>query len=117
MRRAPALIAFIVAATLAAVAGPTLASSKHAHDLIVYGHVENQNHDFLDDLGLDVLITARLTITRSVKGQAPSSVLTIKYIAHSDLDENRDFRLHLRPGDDQAWLVCNDHGGRGYVCR
>jgi hypothetical protein len=78
--------------------------------------VENSNQEVLDDLGLNVEFTGRLTITHVHSGSAPSSILSIRYIGHSDLVPDHPVRLHLRRAKDGIWLVCGDRG-RGYICR
>ena len=117
VRFALTLFAFVLTATLAPVAGSARDSRIRADDLIVFGQAKGLKYQALDEYGLDGQFTAQLTITRVVHGRPPSSVLTIKYIAHTDLDEDRALRFHLRRSKDQIWLVCNDGGGRGYICR
>ena len=87
------------------------------NDLVVFGHVETLDYEPIDELAMNARITARLTITRVVSGRPPSAVLTIKYIAHSDLARDRDFRFRLQRSEDGGWVACNDEGARGYICR
>jgi hypothetical protein len=117
VRIALTLSTFVLAATLAPAAGSARDSSIRANDLVVFGKAKSLKYQALDEFGLNGQITARLTIIRVVHGRPPSPVLTIKYIAHSDLNEDRALRFHLRRSKDQIWLVCNEGGGRGYICR
>jgi len=111
-----ALGAFVMATTLSPVA-VARDSSGQADDLVVFGRVKGLNYESLDEFSIDARITARLTITRVVRGRPPSSVLTIKYIAHTDYAQDRTFRFHLRRSQEGVWLACSDGVGRGYVCR
>lgn len=108
---------FFVAMTLPPTIGFARDSSIRTEDLVVWGRVKSLDYEALDEFGFNGQITARLTITRVVRGRPPSSVLTIKYIAHTNYVEDRAFRFHLRRSKDGAWLACSDGGGRGYVCR
>lgn len=112
-----ALCSFVLATTLPPVAGVARDSSIQADDLIVFGRVKGLSYGSLDEFSMDAQITARLTITRVVRGRPSSSVLTIKYIAHTDYAQDRIFRFHLRRSREGAWLACSDDGGRGYICR
>ena len=112
-----ALCAFILTATLAPAAGAAPVSFNKATDLVVFGRVTTLSYEVLDEFGINSAIVARLTITRVVRGRPPSSVLTIKYITHSDLVADREFQFHLRRSKEGTWLVCNDGGGPGYICR
>jgi hypothetical protein len=103
--------------TLPLVASAARDSSIQADDLVVFGRVQGLNYESLDEFSMDAQITARLTITRVVRGRPPSSVLTIKYIAHTDYAQDRIFRFHLRRSQEGGWLACSDDGGRGYICR
>jgi integration host factor subunit beta len=109
------LLALALAPAAASGLDPTSNASREANDLVVYGKVENLDSDEFDDLGMNVRVTARLRITRIVRGRAPSPVLTIRYIAHSYLSEDAELRFRLRRADDGTYLVCTN-GGRGYVC-
>ena len=117
MRFGLALGAFILAATLGPAAGAAPVSFNKATDLVVFGRVTTLSYEVLDEFGINTAITARLTIKRVVRERPPSSVLTIKYIGHSALVADREFRFHLRPSKEGTWLVCNDRGGPGYICR
>lgn len=110
--------ALVLAAALTAFSGCVHHVEAPSSDLIVLGHARTLTYEPLDEFGMSVVMTARLTITRVVKGRAPSSVLTVKYIAHEDLPANQDRRFHLRRAKDGTYLVCRDpRGGRGYICR
>jgi hypothetical protein len=97
VRFALALCTFVFAATLAPAAGSARTSGIRTNDLIVVGQVRTLKYDVLDELGMNGEITAQLTITRVLRGRPPSSKLTIKYVAHSPLAEDRDVRFHLPP--------------------
>ena len=89
-----------------------------AGDLDVYGRVHGLSFECLDEFCLSSSITARLTITRVVRGRPPARELTIKYIAHGDYSADTDFRFHLRPSAAEgAWLACQNGGGQGFICR
>ena len=117
MRFVLALCTSFLAATFAPVARSAPITPNKATDLVVFGRVTTLNYEVLDDLGMSTAITAQLTITRVVRGRPPSSVLTIKYIAHSDRVPDREFRFHLRRSKQGIWLACKDSVGVGYVCR
>jgi hypothetical protein len=106
-----------LATTLPPVAGVARGSSIQADDLVVFGRVKGLNYESLDEFSMDAQITARLTITRVVRGRPPSPVLTIKYIAHTDYAKDRIFRFHLRRSQEGGWPACSDDGGLGYICR
>ena len=86
------------------------------NDLVVVGRVKTVDYAALDDFGLNGQMTARLTITRTLRGRPPSSQLTIQYIAHSYLPEDSELRFHLRSTKNGIWLVCREGKGRGYIC-
>jgi len=117
VRLALALCSFVLATTFLPVAGAARESSIQADDLVVFGRVKGLNYESLDEFSMNAQITARLTITRVVRGRPPSSVLTIKYIAHTDYAQDRTFRFHLRRSREGVWLACSDDGGRGSVCQ
>ena len=115
---------FSGACAFALAAALTISSSCAHHvavpssDLIVSGRVRTLTYDPLDEFGMSGVMTARLTITRVLKGRAPSPVLTIKYIAHTDLPADQDLRLRLRRANDGIYLVCKDERAvNGYICR
>jgi len=98
---------------------PSAASARDGWkqgDLDVYGRVTRLSYESLGDNSWDVAFTARLTITRVVRGRPPARDLTVKYIAHTDLRHDRDFRFHLRQSESGVWLRCGIDGGKGYVC-
>ena len=109
--------AFTVAAALTASSGCVHNADVPNADLVVIGHVSTLGYEPLDELGMSGVTTARLTINRVLKGRAPSPVLTIKYIAHSDLPADLEIRFHLRRSKDGIYLVCRDpRVGRGFIC-
>lgn len=98
--------------TIACAHNPDL----ETNDLVVLGRVERIAYEPLDELNIDGIFTARLTITRVIRGRPPSSVMTIRYVAHTDLVSDRDsrFRLHRSAGGD--WLACAKPDERGFHC-
>lgn len=86
------------------------------NDLVVLGRVERIAYEPLDELSTDGLFTARLTLTRVIRGRPPSSVMTIRYVAHTDLVSDRDFRFRLHRSAGGDWLVCAKPGERGFAC-
>lgn len=113
--RFSALGPFILAAAMAPVETCASVGRDQSGDLIVYGRVKDLEHEVLDEFGMNVAVTAALTITRVVSGSPPSRRLTIKYITHSGIPPGRPVRLRLRHSKDGYWLVCAA-GGRGYRC-
>ena len=107
-----------MAAALTASSGCVHHAGVPSTDLIAFGHVRTLTYEPLDELGMSGVMTARLTITRVLKGRAPSPVLTIKYIAHTDLPADQELRFHLRRAKDGIYLACRDRAGvRGYICK
>jgi hypothetical protein len=107
----------ILAATLVQVAACAHTAPTGAGDIVVAGYVEGVSDEVLDELGMNVLFTGRLRVTRVLRGTPPSSPLTIRYIAHTPYASDRVLKLRLRPWGDDAWVVCQPPGGRGYICR
>ena len=98
-------------------AAPARAGWK-AGDRDVYGRVQGLRFEGLDEFCMSSSITARLTITRVVRGRPPARELFIKYIAHGDYRADMEFRFHLRPsGAEGAWLACQNGRGQGFICR
>ena len=109
--------AFTVAAALTASSSCVHNADVRTTDLVVFGHVSTLGYEPLDEFGMSGLMTARLTISRVLKGRAPSPVLTIKYMAHTVLPADLEIRFHLRRSKDGIYLVCRDpRGGRGFIC-
>lgn len=87
-------------------------------DLVVFGQVRTLHYEPLDEFGLSGVMTARLTITRVLSGRPPSSGLTVRYIAHSDLPPDEQFRFHLRRAANGIYVVCQlGRKQRGYICK
>jgi hypothetical protein len=105
----------ILAAAMAPLASCAPVARDRTSDLVVYGLVEDVDHEVLDEWGINVAITAKLSITRVVRGTPPSRSLTIKYITHSGIPPGHAVRLRLRYSKEGYWLVCAE-GGRGYRC-
>ena len=92
-------------------------AQRTTSDLVVFGKVESQKFiETLGELGIDSVFTARFRITRVQTGNPPSRPLTIRYIAHTYLSEDREFHFRLRPTSDGTYLVCSE-GGRGFACK
>jgi integration host factor subunit beta len=109
------LLALILALVLAPAASARRDGGKTG-DLVLFGKLENLDYQALDEFGLNGRMTARLRVTRVVRGHVSSPVLMIRYIAHTNLPEDSELRFHLRRDDDDTYMVCGD-GGRGYICR
>lgn len=92
--------------------------SQPSEDLFIIGQIERNEPEVesLDDLGMNVVVTAQLRILRVDAGIAPSKQLKVRYIAHSYLAEGTKHRLHLRLSDDGVYRVCSDGAGRGFIC-
>ena len=105
------------------VAMPAESGPRHqpsgTRDLIVIGRVENLDYKPVYDPE-DVLghgwISARLHVTRALRGSAPASVLSVRYFAHSYRYGDGDVRLHLRRWDNTTYAICADRGD-GVRCR
>jgi hypothetical protein len=86
-------------------------------DVVVLGKVETLKYEALGDgLVMDGQFTARLTVTRIIRGRPPSHVLTIRYIAHTDRQVGYVGQYHLRRSKDGIWLACRKGRDRGYIC-
>jgi hypothetical protein len=86
-------------------------------DLVVSGKLEAQEYlGSLDELGMQGVIKARFRVTRVHSGRTASQLLTVRFIAHGTVSEDREFRWRLRETDDGTYIVCSD-GGRGYICK
>ena len=85
-------------------------------DLLVTGYASTRAAEALDEFGMSSDITAELRISKVLRGRAPSQVLTIRYIAHTDLPEDSELRFHLRRSSASTWLVCKEGKGLGYIC-
>lgn len=112
-----AVAALIIIA--AAVLPATVSADKFnaATDVIVFGRVETSKCAALGDgLVLDGEFTARLTIARIIRGRPPSTVLTIRYIAHTERHATHVSRYHLRRSTDGVWLACRQKRELGYIC-
>ncbi|MDG2534475.1 hypothetical protein P6144_12505 [Sphingomonas sp. HITSZ_GF] len=88
-------------------------------ELLVEGRLENLGYAPLDDpddlLGHGV-ITARLHISRVVRGHVRGSVITVRYVAHTYLQGRARAVYRLRRDESGAYLLCGPRGGTGYVC-
>jgi len=109
-------LTFTVATGFVPIAGCAHVPAYNGSDLVVFGTVETLNYEAIDELAMNGRFTARLTINRVDKGRPPSSLMTIKYIAHADFERDREFRFHLQRSHDGTWLACKDQGV-GYICR
>mgnify|MGYP005830563671 CR=1 FL=1 len=108
------LLCFLISVCAAGCA-TTQASDTHASDLVAVGLLKNRGYEALDEYGLNGRFTAELHVSRVISGSVSSRLLTVRYIAHDSLPEDRELRFHLRRSSDGAYLVCRD-GGRGYTC-
>lgn len=120
MRMKSSLAMCILAMAVAVAVAPPADAARsdwRAGDLIVVGWTSTLKYEVLDDLGMNGEITARLHITRMIRGRSPASTLTIKYVAHSPWRDHVPMRLHLSRAADGSWHVCNDGRARGFICR
>jgi hypothetical protein len=85
-------------------------------DLVVTGYASTRAFEALDEFGMSSDITAELRISKVLRGHAPSHVLTIRYIAHTDWPKGLELRFHLRRSSTATWLVCKEGNGLGYIC-
>ncbi|WP_296612318.1 hypothetical protein [Sphingomonas sp.] len=88
-------------------------------DVIVIGRIENLDYQLVydpEDLLGHGWITARLHVARVLRGHVPSSVLSVRYFAHSYRYGEGDVRLHLRRRSKGTYFICAD-GGEGVRCR
>src|SRR3712207_4554877 len=90
----------VAAGTLLQVAACAHTSPTEATDLVGIGYAETLDTQVMDALGLDVRFTARLRVTRVLRGMPPSSLLTIRYIAHTSRASDRESEFHLRRAAD-----------------
>lgn len=88
-------------------------------DLEVEGRLQNLDYAAIDDPE-DLLghgwITARLRISRVVKGRSASRLITIRYLAHTYRNESSPVRLRLRANANGTYTVCATPDGDGLVC-
>ena len=93
------------------------APSPRKSDLVVVGVIERQKFvGMTDELGMNSVIEARVRVRRIEKGHLRSSVLTVRYIAHTAYSrDNLEHRFRLLSTADGKYLVCSE-GGRGFVC-
>jgi glucose-6-phosphate dehydrogenase assembly protein OpcA len=95
------------------------ASPQPAPDLEVIGRLRNVAYESINDPD-DILghgwITARLRISRVLRGRPSARQITIRYLAHSYRSESSPVRLRLRAGTDGTYTVCAEPGGIGLVC-
>jgi integration host factor subunit beta len=88
-------------------------------DLEVVGRVRNLHYEPIhdpDDLLGHGWITARVRISRVVRGRSPSRLITVRYIAHSFRYGGRPVRLRLRADGSGTYTVCAEPGGEGLIC-
>ena len=83
---------------------------------MVIGQVETLGSEVMDEWGLNVQFTGRLKVIRVLRGTRPSSMLPIRYIAHTSRASDHESQLRLRRAEAGTWLVCRHDGGRGYNC-
>ncbi len=108
------LLSFTSAAERAAA---TDVGCPREDQLVVFGKIERQEYiDFVDDLGMNIVMEARLFITRVESGHSPTPSLTMRTITHTDLPQGRELRFRLCPTTEGKYLRCSE-GGRGYRCQ
>jgi integration host factor subunit beta len=103
----------------AATQSPANFQSPPPPDLEVVGRLENLDYETIDDPD-DILghgwITAKLRISRVLRGRSPSRFITIRYLAHTYRTESSPVRLKLRANANGTYTVCAPPGGEGLVC-
>jgi integration host factor subunit beta len=112
MRFASVICLLTMASELAASGSWAKDRSDRAKDVYVVGTIENisyQHEEIPDDMLGHGWFTARLHISRTVSGKAPSSVITVRYFAHTYMGW-KDFLFHLRPSKEGDYIVCSDNG-------
>ena len=101
-----------MASGLAASSGWGKDRPAPSRDVYVVGTIENMRfepEDAPDDMLGHGWFTARLHISRTVSGRVPSSVITVRYFAHTYMGW-KDFLFHLRPSKEGDYIVCSDNG-------
>ncbi|WP_156878135.1 hypothetical protein [Sphingopyxis sp. QXT-31] len=119
----PGIIRAIALSTLVALpmTVPPWAAAEEAQHLseylVVTGKVETLDNEVIDEWGLNLIFTARMRIARVISGQSPrSATISIRYIGHGPMLQNKRMRLRLRRSEDGIYLVCSRGGSRGYIC-
>lgn len=88
-------------------------------DLEVVGRLKNLNYESIAEPG-DILgygwISARVRISRVLRGHSPSPIITVRYLAHTYRTESSPVRLRLRANSNGTYTVCAEPGGIGLVC-
>ena len=102
-----------------AAQSPVGGRSQPPPDLEVVGRLQNLDYAAVDDPE-DLLghgwITARLHISRVVRGRSPSRLITIRYLVHTYRNESSPVRLRLQANANGTYTVCATPGGDGLVC-
>lgn len=104
---------------IAATQSPESVRPQPLPDLEVVGRLKNLDYESIDDPD-DLLghgwITARLRISRVLRGRAKSRLITVRYLAHTYRTEDSPVRLRLRANSNGTYTVCAEPGGNGLVC-
>lgn len=104
---------------IVATQSPASVQSPPPPDLEVVGRLKNLDYQLADD-PKDILghgwITAQLRISRVLRGRSPSSLITIRYLAHTYRNESSPVRLDLRANANGTYTVCAPPGGDGALC-
>lgn len=104
---------------VAATQFPATLDRQPPPDLEVVGRLKNLSYDPLDDPD-DLLghgwVTARLHITRVLRGRLASRLITVRYLAHTYRTETSAVRLRLRAGADGTYTVCAEPSDNGLRC-
>lgn len=100
----------------AALAGPAPARPA---DVEVIGRLENLTYVSVgDDDGIGHgWITARLHISRVLRGRPTGRVIMIRYFAHTYWDDQVARRYRLRATAGGGYLACAPRGREGVQCR
>ena len=105
---------------LMAAQSPATVRAQPPPDLEVVGRLlRNLDYESISDPN-DLLghgwVTARLRISRVLRGRTSSRVITIRYLAHTYRAEHSSMRLRLRANANGIYTVCAEPGGIGLIC-
>ena len=104
---------------LVASQSPASVRPQPPPDLEVIGQLKNLDYESIDDPD-DLLghgwVTARLSISRVLRGRSASRLITVRYLAHTYRAEGSPVRLRLRENANGTYTVCAEPGGNGLIC-
>lgn len=88
-------------------------------DLVVVGRLENLSAETTvdpDDLIGHGWFSARLHISRVLRGRAATPVIPVRYFGHTYRQDRTASRLRLHRDNNGTYFVCAPPGGSGYRC-